>query len=140
MVESLDGWLEGVQHPADFTSFSIQRFNHPTIQHNFGWRVTATGASAIRESAFQPSAIGFGSSAADSRADFPAANRFHLPSPFIRTVAVQFPFRRARGRLQQVLLQVHDQPPVVRRRIIIIAERHPPEAAPDRSLDLGVVG
>ena len=68
----------------------------------------------------------------------PAAHRYHLPSPFIRSVAVQFPFRRARGRLQQVLPQVHDEPPVVRRRIIIIAERHPPVAAPDRPLDLEI--
>ena len=33
----------------------------------FRWRVTATGASAIRVSAFQPSAIGFGILAADPR-------------------------------------------------------------------------
>ena len=73
---------------------------------------------------------------------FPTAHRqppTANPSPFIRSIAVQFPLRRAHGWLQQVLLQVHDQPPVVRHRVIIIAERHPPEPAPDRSLDLGVV-
>ena len=47
-------------------------------------------------------------------------------SALIRVVAGQFHSLRARGRLEQVTLSVHDQPSVIRHRIVIIAERHPP--------------
>jgi len=60
-------------------------------------------------------------------------------SALIRVVAGQFHSLRARGRLQQVTLSVHDQPSVIRHRIVIIAEVDRPVAGPDRPLNLGIV-
>ena len=37
------------------------------------------------------------------------------------------------------MLSVHGQPPVIRHRIVIIAEVDRPVAAPDRPLNLGIV-
>ena len=45
-------------------------------------------------------------------------------SALIGVVTGQFDAGSARGRLQQVTLSVHDQPSVIRHRIVIIAERH----------------